>query len=103
MGTEQLGLPSSAQGLLDGLRSASAPGGPLTYEVIERLGAMRGCDCCGAPIVLLDGLIEALVEHYSLQGDERQGLERAVTASGLEFGDNLSPNYCSYHAQITSE
>ena len=77
--------------------------GRITYEFADRLGALRHCDVCGRPIVEITVLVGELLEHYGLNADTGGRLEDALRRSRLEAGDTLSPNYCSYHAQITSE
>ena len=77
--------------------------GPLTYELAGELAALRYCDVCGRPIVGIDALTQGLLAHYGRQGTPDARLTRALRGTHLETGDTLSPNYCSYHGQITSE
>jgi len=76
---------------------------PLSYHFAEAMESLRHCDVCRNPIADPEVLATTLADHYGVDATERQRIEDALRASELETGDTLSPNYCSYHAQITSE
>ena len=99
-------LPSTLDELLttiDAARAADPPGGPLTYELADALGALHHCDVGGEPILDVERLADDLLKRYGEPEERRAEVEDVIRRSGLEVGDFLSPNYCSYHAQITSE
>ena len=99
-------LPSSLEDLISDLEAANREHrlGPATPEAAALLGAARSCDVCGRTIVDVSVLTEALLARYDSRDEvARRRLVDLLRRSPLETGDNLSPNYCSYHAQITSE
>lgn len=99
-------LPESMERLLIQVAAATEggnPGGPLTYEWAASIGALHHCDVGGEPIIDLPSVADWLLDHYGAEDERRADIEEAIRRSGLEVGDPLSPNYCSYHAQITSE
>ena len=96
-------LPASAAELETALRRGAGEEGPLTYDLADALGGMHRCDRCGRPILSVGVLVEVLGGHYGLDDTGRYQLDDALRASGLETGSKSAPNFCSYHAQITSE
>ncbi|MEZ4503932.1 MAG: hypothetical protein R3C39_15015 [Dehalococcoidia bacterium] len=80
-----------------------SPGGPLTYELAGEIDALHHCDVCQQPIIDIEVVADWLLGQYGEPEERRADVEEALRRSGLEVGDPLSPNYCSYHAQITSE
>ena len=97
------GLPDTLEELIEVLEQAWETGGSLVYELATSVGAVHRCDVCDTLIVGVKSLVDTLAAYYALDAEARLHLRNAVARSGLEIGDNLSPNYCSYHAQITSE
>jgi hypothetical protein len=93
-------VPSAIDDLLLELLLPSIPGGRLSYERAERLGALRRCDQCMTPIVDLAALSELVAEFYGTP-ERQQDVADALVRSGLEVGDPLSPSFCSIHGQIT--
>jgi hypothetical protein len=73
------------------------------YRLLDGFGLVQYCDRCRRPLVNPELLLGFAADRYAITGEQRIGFEQEIAASGLEFGDNLSPNYCSEHAQITSE
>lgn len=70
----------------------------------ETLGAVHRCDRCGKMIVEPEATAEAAAEQCDgVDADDQPAIVEAIRASGVEVGDPLSPNFCSYHAQVTSE
>jgi len=98
-------LPEELEALLEAIELAVSKGesGPITYDVADRIGALHACDVCARPIVEIDVLVTRVVAYYARGNGLARRLREALFRSPLEFGDNLSPNYCSYHAQISSE
>ena len=96
-------LPDTLERFIDALDQAREPRGSPIYDLVTSLGAAHRCDVCDTPIIEVKGLVDILAAYYSLNPEGRRQLRDAIMRSGLEIGDNLSPNYCSYHAQITSE
>lgn len=97
-------LPDTLDELLQALESGHATDEglrPLSYHFAASLDSVRECDVCHRPIVDAEVLATTLAEHYG--DDDRQRIEDALRSSELETGDTLSPNYCSFHGQITSE
>jgi hypothetical protein len=100
-------LPPTLDALIAAVEAAPSDDdgrvGPISYVFAERADAIYRCDVCGRPIIEVEPLVEAILEHYGAAQDPERRLEGAIRASHLEVGDKLSPNYCSEHAQITSE
>lgn len=90
----------SAVGILAELERAAATGDAVLYALAARLRAVRYCDECGAAIVELGVLADALTRRHQAS-DRVRALKHAVARSGIEVGDLLSPNFCSRHGQIT--
>ena len=98
-------LPEELEALLEAVERAASKGesGPISYDTAARMGALRGCDVCARPIVDVGVLADRIMAHYGRANGLARRLREALQHSPLESGDNLSPNYCSYHAQISSE
>jgi hypothetical protein len=98
-------LPAGLEALLEAVELAASKreSGPITYDVADRMGALHACDVCARPIVKIDVLVARVMAHYARGNELARRLREALLRSPLESGDNLSPNYCSYHAQISSE
>ena len=75
----------------------------LIYRAARAGDALHRCDVCRRLIVEVQGTVDHLAGHYGLGDAQRAALEEAIMRTDVEVGDTLSPNYCSYHAQITSE
>ncbi len=98
-------LPDTLDELLGALETGRATDEglvPLSYAFADALESLRRCDVCQRPIVDAEVMATTLAEHYGAD-DDRQRIEDALRSSELETGDTLSPNYCSFHGQITSE
>ena len=89
--------------LIDGLARSVEAGGLLSYPFAERFGALEHCDLCGRLIIEPPALSVALMERYRTGEEDRAAFEDAIRRSGLELADDYAPNFCSYHAQVTSE
>ena len=96
-------LPETPQALLEGLSRSVEAGGLLSYPLAEQFGALEHCDRCGRPMVQAPTLANALAHEYHVGEEECAAFENAIRRSSLELGDEYSPNFCSYHGQITSE
>lgn len=96
-------LPEEPSVAMRGLSSSVEEGGLLSYALAERFGALGHCDRCGRPMLEVPTLAAALVEEYGTGDEDRLAFEDAIRRSTLEQADESSPNFCSYHAQITSE
>lgn len=96
-------LPGTPDELLEGLTRSVEAGGLLSYPLAEQFGALGHCDRCGRPMIQAPALAVALSHEYHLGEEESAAFEDAIRRSSLELGDEFSPNYCSYHGQITSE
>jgi hypothetical protein len=96
-------LPESVPELLEGLAHSIDDGGLLSYPLAERSGALEYCDRCRRPIIEPPTLSRALMEQYRTGEEDRVAIEDAIRRSGLELADDFTPNFCSYHAQVTSE
>ncbi|MDA1010010.1 MAG: hypothetical protein O2888_00890 [Chloroflexi bacterium] len=97
-------LPDTLDELLEAIEMGHATDEglrPLSYHFAASLDSVRECDVCHRPIVDADVMATTLAEHYGT--DDRQRIEDVLRSSELETGDTLSPNYYSFHAQITSE
>ncbi|HRC62946.1 MAG TPA: hypothetical protein PLX85_06955 [Dehalococcoidia bacterium] len=96
-------LPAEPGAATEGLLRGIEEGGLLSYALAERFGALEHCDRCGRPIIEVPTLATALATHYSVGDEERLAFEDAIRRSSLEQANESSPNFCSYHGQITSE
>ncbi len=96
-------LPSSLSDLTDGLNRSVEDGGLLSYALADSLGALEHCDLCGRPIIQVPTLAAALAERYETGDEDRLAFEDAIRRSPLEQANESTPNFCSYHGQITSE
>lgn len=96
-------LPPSPRHLTDGLARSVEDGGLLSYALAERFGALGHCDLCGRPILEVPALAGALATEYGVGDEERLAFEDAIRRSPLEQANESTPNFCSYHGQITSE
>ncbi len=111
MAARPLQLPDRFERLLEELREvdpldherADEDVESLVYRAARTGDALHRCDVCGRLIVEVDGTVAFLGAHYGLDDDQRTALGEAIMRTEVETGDTLSPNYCSYHAQITSE
>lgn len=96
-------LPSSPRDLTDGLTRSVEDGGLLSYALAERFGALGRCDRCGRPIIQAPTLAAALADDYGVGDEDRASFEDAIRRSSLEQANESTPNFCSYHGQVTSE
>lgn len=96
-------LPDNVPELIDGLSRSVDGGGLLSYALAEGFGALERCNLCGRPIIEPPALSAALAEQYRTGEPDRVAIEDAIRRSDLELADDYTPNFCSYHAQITSE
>ncbi|MGE0134172.1 MAG: hypothetical protein AB7L91_13545 [Dehalococcoidia bacterium] len=96
-------LPDSLDALVAGLSHSVEEGGLLSYALAERFGALEHCDLCERPIIEVPTLAEAIAVEYRAGDEERLAIEDAIRRSSLEQANESSPNFCSYHGQITSE
>jgi hypothetical protein len=96
-------LPDSVPKLLEGLSHSVEEGGLLSYPLAGKFGALEHCDLCGRPMIEPPALSTALMERYRTGEENRAAFEDAIRRSGMELADDYTPNFCSYHAQVTSE
>ena len=73
----------------------------LDYDMAKIMGALTECSICGAPIIDVDGLVEALLDHYGEDEDVDNQIAAAIQDSEYETGDDDS-SLCSYHGYVMS-
>lgn len=96
-------LPLALTGLGDRLSRSVEDGGLLSYALADQFGALGHCDLCGRPILQVPAFAAALASHYEAPEETRLAFEDAIRRSTLEQANESTPNFCSYHGQITSE
>jgi len=102
-------LPPTLGAFMEQVAPVKGPGADVLtarlYELAGEAQALHACDVCQRPIVQVAPLVTRLLEAWQLttESDIAQPLEDAIRNAPIEQGDILSPNYCSEHAQITSE
>ncbi|MGE0228065.1 MAG: hypothetical protein AB7I38_13100 [Dehalococcoidia bacterium] len=101
--SETPSLPDSFGELVKGLSQSVEEGGLLSYALAEQFGSLEHCDLCERPIIEVPTLAEAIAGQYGAADEGRLVLEDAIRRSTLEQANESSPNFCSYHGQITSE
>lgn len=92
-------LPETLEEVMDRLRSWSdgLPNDTVPYELANAMAVSKECAICGAPIVDVDGLVEALLDHYGVDEDPNGEIAEALMDSGAEVGDVQGTSLCSYH------
>lgn len=101
--TEVPELPLSSIGIEDRLSRSVEDGGLLSYALADQFGALGHCDLCGRPILQVPTFAAALASQYEVPDETCLAFEDAIRRSTLEQANESSPNFCSYHGQITSE
>ena len=99
-------LPETLEEVMDSLRSWSPEGLPsdaIPYELAQAMAVSRECAICGAPIVDVYRLVEALLDHYGVDEDPDGQIAEALANSGAEVGDVENPSLCSYHGWVMSK
>ena len=73
------------------------------YDIAEVMGALEECAICGAPIINVARLVEALLEHFGVDEDPDGEIQATLVNCGLEVGDVDNPRLCSYHGWVLSK
>ncbi len=99
-------LPNTIDEFISELTPASHDeDGIVSYDLAQTLNALSECSSCAAPIIDVDELISAILDHYDEDdptGSYADDIRDTVMNSGLEVGDDGNADICSYHGYVLS-